>query len=252
MPSTLLPPRPSAWLLALTALAGSCNFVDEPAAPNLCLVTVTGLSDPVGLAWLPAAAQGATAMTERMGLGVQPDSAGEGQAVAAEAVTALERARSLGFETAAFLTHPEWLEESGHLAGAFHGADRELLDVLYPEDPWSGAVRETRAFLERKLPRPLEDGCVTWLHLELEAIESTELRERYFEAALEGLQLSMEKGPCRLVVATGNEQGVSLRTLSTVANESSWTPVTNSEPPPPEGLFPALIDGLKPFGVRPE
>ncbi len=123
--------------------------------------------------------------------------------------------------------------------------------MLYPDDPFAGALRETRAFLQRKLPRPLEGGGVVWLHLALDELDSVELRRRYFDVAVEGLEASLAKGECRLGWVTTDGAGLSLRLRSTVEGESAWNPVPTSEPPPAQRLFHDLIDGLKPFGVRP-
>lgn len=238
--------------LALPLLAGSCNVVDEPAAPSLCLVTVSGLSDAEGLAWLPDTGDAPDVLAARIGTGfdAQLEPNGEPRARAA-ARTALERARDLGFETAAFVTDSDWTTADGTLDGAFHCADRELLEVLYPDDPLAGAIRETRAFLQRKLPRPLEDGGVVWLHLALDELATEAERRLYFDVALEGLALSLAEGDCRLAVASSAGQGLSLRLSSTLASETQWNPVPMSEPPPARRLFHDLIDGLKPFGVRP-
>jgi len=243
-----------AWAaaLALPLLSGSCNVVDEPAAPSLCLVTVAGLSDAGGLAWLPDTGDAPDVLAARIGTGfdAQLEPGGEPSARAA-ARTALERARDLGFETAAYVTDSDWTTAAGYLDGAFHCADLELLEALYPDDALAGAIRETRAFLQRKLPRPLEDGGVVWLHLALDEIDSLELRQRYFDAAMEGLELSLAEGDCRLAVAASDGEGLSLRLSSTLESETTWNPVPMSEPPPAQRLFHDLIDGLKPFGVRP-
>lgn len=190
-------------LAPLALLVAGC-IAQEPTGPPIAILTVS-TAQPLDVAAVaPDVEAVATAPRDGRGdfellaasFGAAPEliAAGPFPVLPGAATTLAERATAAGFEAAAFTSGASAREESGLLQGHLHGEDEPLLasrlaaGEASPARLARTATDGARAFVEQKLPRPMEDASYVWLHLDLTAVDAPEAERLVRDAwsALDG------------------------------------------------------------------
>ena len=245
MPRPAFPPvaRGLGSLVWVAALIGLTACTPTPTGPTVLWITASELPQvPEGMA-VARGGQGLLAdlASALIGEEVTP-LAGEPRDVIVppKADTLCEVVARYGLETAAYLTEPGLREEFGFLQGALHSSDLPMLMAESPEGPLRGAVSAAYGFLEQKVPRPMEDGALVWLHLNLALIPDETARADFLSTTVAHFESLLKRRPDSALVlvgfgAPGEAGSVSVR--------SPWSDGP-AEPIRATDLFEVVLDGM--------